>query len=293
MKYMFLNLPEQFESNELLYYQFINTFGTGVITSTVFGGKIQVWATRDSLKTAILNTNINNIATLNPLLNRIIKLATLKTIHIEGGGFPGSKTAKDMFHWKKQIMMSPVSLQPNVMPINKFLDPSLNSAPSKGLAKIVKFEEQNHKLRRVLYALNSFESGRLFDFLKTNLALEITKVCPSQSLYSVIKRGILDEANVNLMKYVVICTHHSEYSDKYEQRVIFSRFYKLLPGLCLSITGNPPPCASSSFQAQTGITCLQFFKNRKCNEPVHMVVKNANESKRAFNSGSKSFKFCN
>ncbi|CAL8071315.1 unnamed protein product [Orchesella dallaii] len=296
MVFMYQNLPEQFDNNELSYYHFVNSYGTGIIISTIFGGKFQVLVTSDRLKSEIMNTDLTDKASLEGILNQIINVGNEEssrvTMLVEGGGFPASTSRKDIAQWQEHIMNAPVSLDPNIMPIYKFMEPVTTTLRKKGLEKMVHFEEQNQELRKVLYALDILKSHRLSSILKKILEDEIQKVCPSPTVYNVVKNGILESNNIDLTKYNIVCTSAREYSDKYEEEIIVTHLFRLLPGLCFSITGKFPTCSSSRFVAPNGVSCLQFFKHAMCSGAVDKIVQNSGDLTKAFNSDVKSFKFC-
>ncbi|CAL8139625.1 unnamed protein product [Orchesella dallaii] len=290
-------LPDNYLEDPLAYYHFINSYGTGIITSTTFGGRFQVLVTSDRLKHDILNTDLTDKASLEGVLNQVINTdseASRVTMLVEGGGFPASTSRKDIAQWQKMVMDAPVSLFPNVLPIYKFLelDSSVRTGRYEGLRQTVQYEQEIQNIRKVLYALDMVKTSRLSIFLKNILYEEVQRVCPSSQVSNIIKKGILDYNNLNLAKFSLRCNHKREYSEYHKEDVKRAHLFKLLPGICFTVTEKLETCEFSRMTLPPEVRCINFYKENHCHGAVGKLVTNFDDLNQAFNAGLKSFAFC-
>ncbi|CAL8119318.1 unnamed protein product [Orchesella dallaii] len=131
MQLSYRDLPKDFKSNYLVYYHFINNYGTDIITSTIFGGRFKVLATSDRLKKYKKDrksADVTDKVSMENLMNQMINLDedsfSQVTMLVEGGRFPASTNRKDIANWQELVMKEPVSLSPTLLPLHQFLEPA-------------------------------------------------------------------------------------------------------------------------------------------------------------------------
>ncbi|ODM88389.1 hypothetical protein Ocin01_18293 [Orchesella cincta] len=286
-------LQTPFESHIINYYKFVRNYGTDVIRRSTFGGRFQVLVTNERLVNEINVADEENLTTVDHLVNECIRMEknsfTEVTLLVEGGPASSRNNIKE---WQREVMTDPVPISPQLLPIHSFLKSFGTPEQKRGLEEMVKFENRNHDIRKLLFELKLLEQPhRLSSFLISLLHGEVNMVCPSKNVYSVVKDGIINPKNINFHMFHVTCTHTRYYSLTEEKDLIVSRKYKLIPGVCFSLAIKLTPCVKASMKLPDGVNCVYFFKQKEC-KGMSTTVKTEAEIVKAFNSYQLSFMLC-